>query len=81
MVRQTIQSQDQTLGAAVLAFLVMADAENLTIIYNRQPDFLDAINEIIMARGHGNQILPLAVKDVEKLRKITYTTIKTLLEV
>lgn len=81
MVRQTIQSQDQTLGAAVLAFLIIADTENLTMIYNRQPDFLDAINEIIMARGHGNQILPLAVKDVEKLRKITYTTIKTLLEV
>lgn len=81
MVRQTIQSQDQTLGAAVLAFLIIADEETLTMIYNRQPDFLDAINEIIMARGHGNQILPLEVGGVEKLRKKVYTTVKTLLEV
>lgn len=81
MVRQAIQLQDQTLGAAVLAFLIKADEETLTMVYNRQPDFLDAINEIIMARGHGNQILSLAVEDVKKIRKNTYITIKTLLEV
>lgn len=80
-IRRTIQSQDETLGSATLAFLIVADSELITIIYNRQPNFLDAINEIIKTRKHGNEILPCEVSYIEKIRKSTYTTIKTLLEV
>jgi hypothetical protein len=46
-----------------------------------QPSFLSDVSNIIVRRGHGNEPLPLSKNDIEKLRKSTYSTIKTLLEV
>jgi hypothetical protein len=80
MLRKTLQGDDQTLGACVVAFLLITDVETLQSIAGTQPAFLADIAELIVKRGHGNTALPLAKDKITTLRSHTYTTIKTLLE-
>lgn len=79
-IRKTLQGDDQTLGACVVAFLLVSDTETLRSVADIQPYFLFNIEEVINRRGHGNEPLPLSKSDIGKLRKSTYSTIKTLLE-
>ncbi len=79
-IRKTLQGDSQTLGACVLAFLLVTDDDVLCSIAGIQPSFISDVAEIIIRRGHGNDPLPLPKKDIGKLRKSTYSTIKTLLE-
>lgn len=79
-IRQTLQGDDQTLGACVIAFLLMADDDTLRGIANTHPCFIDDIASIITIRGHGNEPCSLPKVDIKKLRKAAYSTIKTLLE-
>ena len=79
-IRQTLQGNEQTLGACVIAFLLMSNDDTLRIIADMHPSFIDDIAIAITARGHGNEPLPLPYADIAKLRKVTYSTIKTLLE-
>ena len=79
-IRQTLQGNDQTLGACVIAFLLMSNDDTLRIIADTHPSFIDDIAFVIIIRGHGNEPRPLPYADIAKLRKATYSTIKTLLE-
>jgi len=79
-IRQTLQGNDQTLGACVIAFLLMSNDDTLRIIADTHPGFIDDIAFVIIIRGHGNEPRPLPYADIAKLRKATYSTIKTLLE-
>lgn len=80
-VRQTLQGRGQSLGACVLAFLLMADDDRLRAVADAQPSFVSDVTNIIARRGHGNEPLPLPKTDTAELRKATYKTIKTLIEV
>ena len=79
-VQKTLQGDSQTLGACVLAFLLVEDAEILRSIADVQASFIIDVSDIIKWRGHGNEPLTLPKADIGKLRKSTYTIIKTLLE-
>ena len=79
-IRQTLQGAGQTLGSCVIAFLLMSDSDTLRAIADSQPSFMDDIENVIARRGHGNEPLPLPKADIAKLRKASYSTIKTLLE-
>jgi len=79
-IRQTLQGNDQTLGACVIAFLLMSNDDTLRTIADTHPSFIDDIAFVIIIRGHGNEPRPLPYADIAKLRKATYSTIKTLLE-
>jgi hypothetical protein len=79
-IQNTLQGDDQTLGACVVAFLLVSDADTLRSVAGVQPSFLADVADIILRRGHGNEPLPLPKADIAKLRKATYSTIKTLLE-
>jgi len=79
-IRQTLLGSDPTLGACVVAFLLMCDGYTLRSIADSQPTFIPDIAQVITARRHGNEPLPLPKADIAKLRKVTYSTIKTLLE-
>jgi len=79
-IRQTLQGNDQTLGACVVAFLLMSDVDSLCSIADSQPTFIGDIEQVITKRRHGNEPLPLPTVDIAKLRKAAYSTIKTLLE-
>lgn len=79
-IRQTLQGTGQTLGSCVIAFLLMSDDDILRAIADSQPTFIDDITTVIARRGHGNEPLPLPKAEIAKLRKATYSTIKTLIE-
>ena len=79
-IRQTLQGTGQTLGACAMAFLLMSDSETLRSIADSQPSFIDDIANVISRRGHGNEPLLLPKADIKILRKVSYTTIKTLME-
>jgi hypothetical protein len=81
IVRQTLQGNGQSLGACMIAFLLMADDQTLKSMSATQPSFVDDVAALIARRGHGNEPLPLASTDVAKLRKASYKIIKALIEV
>lgn len=79
-IRQTLQSAGQTLGSCIIAFLLVSESDSLRAIADSQPSFMDDIGDVIARRGHGNEPLPLRRADVAKLRKASYSTIRSLLE-
>ena len=79
-VRQTLQGGSQSLGACVIALLLVSDEDALATIYDMQPTFVDDLANLIIQRGHGNEPRPLPKAEIAKLRKAALSTIKTLLE-
>jgi len=79
-VRQTLQGGSQSLGACVIAFLLVSDEDTLAALHDTQPTFIDDMANLITRRGHGNQRIRLHQEDIAKLRKAALSTIKTLLE-
>lgn len=79
-VRQTLQGGSQSLGACVIALLLVSDEDALTAIHDVQPTFVDDMTNLITWRGHGNEPLPLSKAEITNLRKAAISTIKTLIE-
>lgn len=79
-VRNTLQGRGETLGACVLAFLLMEEDCTLRSVSDAQPTFITDLEQLIQIRGHGGHSLPLSKKETAKLRKAAYKTIKTLQE-
>ena len=79
-VRNTLQGRDETLGACVLAFLLIEEESTLRTISDAQPTFIADLTRVIDTRGHGGQYLPLSKEETNELRKSAYSSIKTLLE-
>ncbi|GFE94812.1 hypothetical protein [Acetobacter persici] len=79
-VRRTLQGGSQSLGACVIALLLVADDNALAAIYDAQPTFLEGVTNLITLRGHGNEPLPLPKKKITHLRKVTLSIIQTLIE-
>ena len=77
----TLQGRDQSLGAATVAFILVSLPEKLVAIARCQPEFFLNIAEISVVRGHGNEIVSKTHDEFARLKKITYNTIKTLMEV
>lgn len=80
MIRKALQGSASTLGACVMAFVLMSEEETLRAVAACQPQFISDMKTIITLRGHGNEPRPLTKADIEKLRKTTYKIIKTLIE-
>lgn len=81
VVRKTLQGSGQSLGACMIALLLMADEQTLKSIAATRPTFVDDVATLIARRGHGNEPLPLASTEVTELRKASYKIIKALIEV
>lgn len=79
-VRQTLQGSSQSLGACIIALLLVSDENALAAIHDTQPTFVGDMANLIIRRGHGNEPLPLPKAKIAKLRKAALSTIKTLLE-
>ena len=79
-VRQTLQGGSQSLGACVIALLLVSDEDALAAIHDTQPTFVGDMANLIIRRGHGNEPLPLPKAKIAELRKAAFSTIKTLLE-
>jgi hypothetical protein len=80
-VSQTLQGFDQSLGACVIAFLLVSDNDSLEKVCEIQPSFLSDVADITSLRGHDNEPVPMKKDEIKALRKSAYSTIKTLLEV
>ena len=80
-IQSALEGRGRTLGASVMALLVRADDDVLIQIADAQSDFLDFIVEILDLRGHGGQTNSLSKFEVERLRKKTLHSIKTILEI
>jgi hypothetical protein len=59
----------------------MSDDDRLRAVADAQPSFVSDVTNVITKRGHGNEPLPLRRADTAELRKASYKTIKTLIEV
>lgn len=79
-IRQTLQGNSQSLGACVIAFLLVSDEDNLAAIHDMQPTFIGDMENLITQRGHGNEPLPLTKDKIAKLRKKALSIIKIFLE-
>lgn len=80
MIRQALQGRARSLGACVMAFLLMSDDESLYGVAASQPSFIADLGNIITLRRHGNEPRPLQRTEIENLRKATYKCIKSLTE-
>jgi len=78
--REALQGAGPTLGSCVIAFLLLSPEDTLCAIKNSQPAFIDDIEIILTRRGHGNEPLLLPKTEIERLRKASFATIKTLSE-
>lgn len=78
-VRETLQGNDRTLGASALALLLKASDELLERLVHDDPGFLTTIATIHVARGHGNEPVPMLRDDVTKLRRSAFASIEALL--
>ena len=80
-IRETIQGNDKSLGACLIAFLILADDDELQLLHSRDPSFFEDVSELIDRRGHDNQSFNLAHADILSLRKKAFHSINTLLEI
>jgi hypothetical protein len=79
-VHDALQGDDQSLGAAAVAYILASDDETLGGIAGLQQDFFDCVAEVIRVRGHGNLPVPLSKDEITALRKTAYSAIKVLME-
>lgn len=80
-IRETMQGNDKSLGACLIAFLILTDEDDLQLLHSRDPSFLEDVSEIITRRGHDNQSFKLAHGDILSWRKKAFHSINTLLEI
>lgn len=79
-IRETLQGNDLSLGASVVALLLTASEDVLQEIAKVQSDFLSVISDLLQKRGHANQPVPMEKKTADELRKSVISVIRTLLE-
>jgi hypothetical protein len=79
-IRQSLQGSSSTLGACVIAFLLLVDNDTLLLILNNHQFFISNLEEIITKRWHGNTPIIMAKSEIQNLRKTSYITLKTLIE-
>jgi hypothetical protein len=79
-IREALLGNDRTLQSCVVAFLLVSPAGVLNAIAQMHPSFISDVAYVIELRGHGNEPLPMSKENIRRLRKATYTTIKSLME-
>lgn len=81
MLRRTLDGDDQSLQACVVAWLLFSEDDILRRIASRMPSFLSDVDGLICMRGHGGRRIPMLPADLDVLCKNVYNIIKTLTEV
>lgn len=81
MIIATLEGNDQTLGACLIAFLLMMNDDVLADIAATTPDLLEQVVRVIFLRQHGNVIVPMKKEEVREFCKSVYEVTKVILEV
>lgn len=79
-IREAMQGNGSTLGACVVAYLLVSGADRLSMLADTQPSLLRDIDTVLRRRGHGNDAIPLSRPEAKQLRAATLKSIRTLLE-
>ena len=81
MLQRTLDGDDQTLGASVLAWILLSDEPTLRLVASRLPTFLEDISTLLVTDGHANQICMMTGREFDNFTQKTYQLIKTISEV
>lgn len=81
MITATLEGNDQTLGACLIAFLLMMNDDVLADIAATTPDLLEQVFRVIALRQHGNVVVPMKKEEVREFCKSVYEVTKVILEV
>ena len=81
MIRKTLDGNDQTLGASVIAWIIVSTDEDLQNAASRMPSLLSVVDTLLVQSGHANQIRMMRRKEFDSLCSSTYKLIKTITEV
>lgn len=79
-VRETLQGNALTLGACVIAFLLVSSDDTLGALAESQPTFVEDLETILASRGHGNEAIPRSQVEAAAIRKSTIHSVRTLME-
>ena len=81
MITATLEGNDQTLGACLIAFLLMMSDDVLADIAATTPDLFEQVAKVIALRQHGNIVVPMKKEQVREFCKSVYEVAKVILEV
>lgn len=81
LIRNTLQGVNESLGACLVAFLLVTNEALLRTFADYQPSFFADTQNLLEKRGHGNQPLPLPKEGIDRLRKQAFSLIKAIFEV
>ena len=81
MITATLDGNDQTLGACLIAFLLMMSDDVLADIAATTPDLFEQVAKVIALRQHGNIVVPMKKEQVREFCKSVYEVTKVILEV
>ncbi|MBR3923501.1 MAG: hypothetical protein IKJ45_10315 [Kiritimatiellae bacterium] len=81
MITATLEGNDKTLGACMIAFLLMMSDDVLADIASAAPDLLEQVAKVIALRQHGNNIVPMGKEQVRDFCQSVYEATKVILEV
>jgi hypothetical protein len=77
-----LQGKGSSLGAQLLAFIILCSEEELAEINKTSPSFIDITAQLIKIRGHGNlEIESVSYNELLDFKKNIYTHIKNIMEV
>ena len=80
MVQKTLDGYDQTLGASVIAWLLLSEPELLQHVAEAMPTLLAHIGNLLTLRGHGNQLRQMAAADLKVFLTTIFKLIQTITE-
>lgn len=81
MITATLEGNDQTLGACLIAFLLMMSDDVLADIAATTPDLFEQVAKVIALRQHGNIVVPMSKGEVRDFCMSVYEVTKIILEV
>ena len=77
---EALRGRNPTLGASLMALLILSPLEWLHGLAVACPGFLDLAARVLVLRGHGNRPVFMLAEDLLKLRDDTYTVCSALME-
>lgn len=80
MMEETLRGHDKTLGACLLALLILSAEEELSGLCQADDQLVEAIATIVALRGHGNEDVPLERRRLDEIRKMSYKAVETIVE-
>lgn len=80
MLQKTLDGNDQTLGACVVAWLLLTDGDLLQPIAVKLPSFLSDVDSLLTLNGHANQACMMQEAELESCIKTIYKIIRTIME-